>query len=211
MKHTLVAPFIGLLTLLAPSLHAADPIDVGSRRELFVDRHLIDSMDGARLVLHHPQPREVVLKFDRPWEGLYSGYETVLKDGGTYRFYYRGMPEAIRVDAIHHSGKLRAQQTAEIFSEHLDAQAVPATGLAPNDDVAEIAKSIESEPGGIMLVGHLPFLERLAALLIAGNAESSVVTLDAGCTGPATFAHRNFPQPNCRFPAERTANEMMTR
>ncbi len=82
--------------ILAPlaALHAANPIVIGSHRELFVDHHLIDRLENARLVLHRPQPREVVLKFDRPWEGLYSGYETVLKDGDTFRFYYRGMPEA---------------------------------------------------------------------------------------------------------------------
>ncbi len=75
-------------------LNAAEIIDIGSRRELFVDHHLIESLDGVRLALHHPQTREIVFKFDRPWEGLYSGYETILKDGDTYRFYYRGMPEA---------------------------------------------------------------------------------------------------------------------
>jgi len=72
----------------------ANVLDIGSRRQLFVDHHLIESLDGARLVLHRPQPREVVLKFDQPWEGIYCGYETVLKDGDTFRFYYRGMPEA---------------------------------------------------------------------------------------------------------------------
>ena len=46
--------------------------------------------------------------------------------------------------------------------------------------VAEAINAIESELGDIMLVGHLPFLERLAGLLIAGNAESSIVTLEAG-------------------------------
>ncbi len=75
-------------------LPAAEPIDIGSRRELFVDHHLIGSLSGVRLVLHRPEPREIVIRFDQPWEGLYSGYETVLKDGETYRFYYRGMPEA---------------------------------------------------------------------------------------------------------------------
>ena len=69
-------------------------VDIGSRRELFVDDLLIDRLAGARLELHPPQPREVVLKFDAPWEGLYSGYETVLKDGDIFRFYYRGMPVA---------------------------------------------------------------------------------------------------------------------
>ena len=94
MKRPIIAPFAGLLMTLVAPLHAADPVDIGSRRELFVDHHLIASLDGARLALHRPQPREIVFKFDQPWEGLYSGYETVFKDGETYRFYYRGMPEA---------------------------------------------------------------------------------------------------------------------
>jgi len=49
-----------------------------------------------------------------------------------------------------------------------------------NDDVAAIAGVIEHEQTVIMLVGHLPFLERLAALLITGDSENGVVTLDAG-------------------------------
>ena len=66
--------------------------DIGDRRELFVDDRLIDRLDGARLALHAPQPREVVLKFDKPWGGLYSGYETMLRVGNLFRIYYRGLP-----------------------------------------------------------------------------------------------------------------------
>ena len=85
----------------------------------------------------------------------------------------------IQIDEIRHSGKLRAQQTAEIFAEHLGIQAVAAPGLAPKDDVTVIAGAIEQEQGVVMLAGHLPFLERLAALLITGNSESKVLTLEA--------------------------------
>lgn len=92
MKYTILTVMFLLLASLG--LRAAEYVDVGSRRELFVDHHLIDQLDGARLVLHRPQPREMILKFDQPWEGIYSGYETVLRDGNTYRFYYRGMPAA---------------------------------------------------------------------------------------------------------------------
>jgi hypothetical protein len=77
-----------------------EAIDIGSRRELFVDDLLIDRLNGARLELHLPQPREIVLRFDQPWEGLYSGYETVLKDGDVFRFYYRGMPEARHAEDV---------------------------------------------------------------------------------------------------------------
>jgi hypothetical protein len=68
--------------------------DIGSRLELFVDRWLIGEMDGAELRLHRPEPREVVLRFDEPWEGRFSGYVTVLQDGDLFRLYYRGYPEA---------------------------------------------------------------------------------------------------------------------
>jgi len=70
---------------------AADPIDIGSRRELFVDQALIERLDGrAELRLHHPTPREVAITFEKPWEGNASGYPTVFQDGDVYRMYYRG-------------------------------------------------------------------------------------------------------------------------
>lgn len=86
----------------------------------------------------------------------------------------------MRVDEIRHSGKLRAQQTAEILAEQLGASARAITGLGPEDDVANLTAAVASETRAVMLVGHLPQLERLAASLIAGNAESSVLLLDAG-------------------------------
>jgi phosphohistidine phosphatase len=85
----------------------------------------------------------------------------------------------IQVDEIRHSGKLRAQQTAEILAEHLGTKSQAIPGLAPNDDPADIAMAINSEASNIMLVGHLPFLERLAALLTVGSTASSIVALDA--------------------------------
>ena len=74
-------------------------IDIGSRRELFVDRYLIDTMDAVRLVLCQPRDEGIVLRFDKPWEGAFCGYCTVIKDAGikdagTYRLYYRGLPNA---------------------------------------------------------------------------------------------------------------------
>ncbi len=85
-----------VLSSAADSLSAVaeEVVDVGGRRELFVDGRLVDRLDGARMVLHAPQPREVVLTFDRPWEGIYSGYATVLKAGKVFRMYYRGLPAA---------------------------------------------------------------------------------------------------------------------
>lgn len=59
-----------LLFLCFPAM-AVEPIDIGSRLEPIVDDYLIERLDGASLRLHQPTPREIVLKFDRPWEGIY--------------------------------------------------------------------------------------------------------------------------------------------
>ena len=42
--------------------------DIGSRRELFVDRFLVDQLNGVRLQLHHPRPAEMAVTLDQPWE-----------------------------------------------------------------------------------------------------------------------------------------------
>ena len=77
--------------LLTCSLSVAeDPIVVGTRRELFVDSHVIDSLDSAHRKLHHPIPREIAIVHDAPWEGAGSGYHSIIRDGDLYRMYYRG-------------------------------------------------------------------------------------------------------------------------
>ena len=74
---------------LVSSLHA-DPIAIGSRRELFVDDFLIEKMTGrAEQRLHQPQAHEIAITHDAPWEGSGTGYHSVFKDGGKYRMYYK--------------------------------------------------------------------------------------------------------------------------
>lgn len=79
-----------LLVLSVPHAEAAEAVAIGSRRELFVDRALIESLANARQQLHHPIPREVAITHDAPWEGAGSGYHSVFHDGERYRLYYRG-------------------------------------------------------------------------------------------------------------------------
>jgi len=68
-------------------------IALEGRREIFVDRHMIDTLINARLRLHHPHREGIALGFDRPWEGIFSGVIAVMKDGELCRMYYRGLPE----------------------------------------------------------------------------------------------------------------------
>ena len=91
-----LALILGLL--LAPP----QPLQIGSRLELFVDDYLIDTIEGLTLQLHSPQPAGRALAFDQPWEGNTSAYATVIKDGARYRMYYRGSadPKYIRRSAL---------------------------------------------------------------------------------------------------------------
>lgn len=88
---------------LTAQTNTAAPIDIGSRRELFVDDFLIERLTGkAELRLHHPQPRELAFTHDAPWEGSGSGYHSAFKDGDLYRMYYKAW------DLVVTSGKLQA-------------------------------------------------------------------------------------------------------
>jgi hypothetical protein len=64
--------------------------DIGSRRELFVDDFLIERFVGqAQQRLHHPDPQELALVHDAPWEGTGSGYHSLFQDEDQYRMYYK--------------------------------------------------------------------------------------------------------------------------
>ncbi|MBN1556918.1 MAG: hypothetical protein JW951_02085 [Lentisphaerae bacterium] len=73
-------------------------VHIGSRRELFVDSFMIDGLSGGvERRLHAPQPRNIALKLDAPWEGRYCGFFTVVNDDDHVRLYYRGWP---RLDSM---------------------------------------------------------------------------------------------------------------
>ena len=70
---------------------------------------------------------------------------------------------------IFHSGKLRAEQTADIIGKALSKPVEATKGLAPMDDVLLWADKINQNAEELMLVGHLPYMEKLASFLIIGD------------------------------------------
>ena len=86
----------------------------------------------------------------------------------------------VAVGSIEHSGKLRAAQTARIFAEKLGVENVSAAeGLKPLDDVTGKAAAVN--PGANrMLVGHLPFMERMASCLTTGSTDYTVFKFQNG-------------------------------
>ncbi len=87
----------------------------------------------------------------------------------------------IRVSRIEHSEKKRAQRTAEIFAAALNPRdgVQERNGLKPLDDVTAIADQISSKHN-LMLVGHLPFMERLTSYLITGSTDKPVFKFQNG-------------------------------
>ena len=82
----------------------------------------------------------------------------------------------VEVHEIRHSGKPRAQQTATILGRHLAPErgVVAVAGLKPKDDVEPLVAELAGRDEPLMLVGHLPFLDRLASRLIAGDPDAAV-------------------------------------
>ena len=94
-EHQLVIGTHGrsVFTLDVQSIHdqATQVVTIGNRRELFVDDTLIAKLEGsATLELQLPEPKEVVLTLNEPWEGNTSAYFTMFQDGKSYRAWYRG-------------------------------------------------------------------------------------------------------------------------
>jgi len=111
----------------------------------------------------------------------------------------KGMKETVRiaevaksynisVEKIIHSGKKRAEQTALLF-HHAFLIKTPlekVSGINPLDDVHPFSMNIAPE-SALMVVGHMPFLQRLVSLLTCGTEDvrvyrfqnSGIVCLDA--------------------------------
>lgn len=89
----------------------------------------------------------------------------------------RALAQAVEVSWIYHSGILRAQQTAELMAARL---APPLglrelAGLCPDDDPFIVKAELEGASQPALLVSHLPYLGRLASLLVSGDSEGSVI------------------------------------
>jgi phosphohistidine phosphatase len=86
----------------------------------------------------------------------------------------------INVKKIYHSGKTRAMETAQIFSDQIgDGNKFELAGMNPNDDVTEFAACLDDDE--VMYVGHLPHLEKLTSLLIAGDEKAGIIKFTNGC------------------------------
>ncbi len=87
----------------------------------------------------------------------------------------------VKVSMIVHSGKKRARQTAEIYAAALSPKhgISVQSGMDPLDDPIPFSGTLAPE-AEMMLVGHLPFLEKLVSHLVTGSFDRPVFRLQNG-------------------------------
>jgi phosphohistidine phosphatase len=87
-------------------------------------------------------------------------------------------PQGLTIDQLWHSGKLRTKQTAAIYAEAVTVASDPTSraGLKPNGPVVLLRDELAVMSDDTMIVGHMPFVSRLATLLLTGHESPPVVT-----------------------------------
>ncbi|MBI4844171.1 MAG: phosphohistidine phosphatase SixA [Nitrospirae bacterium] len=92
--------------------------------------------------------------------------------------------QRVKVTRIFHSGKLRAFQTAQIIADAMgtDYPITETDGLAPTDDPGIWYERICEMNCDTLLVGHLPYLNILFALLLSGTQGNGLVGFETGET-----------------------------
>ena len=86
------------------------------------------------------------------------------------------------IDIIWHSEKTRAIETAKIIAKELSPRECvqQKEGLAPNDPAKKIFDKILSAEKDLMIVGHLPFLQKLASLALFNSESPGIIGFRQG-------------------------------
>lgn len=108
----------------------------------------------------------------------------------------------IETGVVVHSGRTRARQTAELLHERLAPQAVIQAwdGLAPNDPVDAVADGLRSRDANLLVVGHMPFVGRLASHLMGIDREilafrpATITAMNRDSTGSWILAWMLTPE-----------------
>jgi phosphohistidine phosphatase len=83
---------------------------------------------------------------------------------------------SIMADMIWHSKKIRSVQTADIIAEAIGCKKIKARDdMNPKDPVKKFSEEISASKMDIIIVGHLPFLQKLAGRLLTGLEKSDII------------------------------------
>lgn len=125
-------------------------------------------------LVQHGKAAEKTIASERPLTP--EGAQEVDRIGTFLALHHVEIPE------VWHSGKTRAQQTAERLAKHIarKAKVEARAGLAPKNEAADLVRTLRGHRTDLMIVGHLPFLSRLASSLLADDEDRDLVAFSNG-------------------------------
>ncbi len=121
-------------------------------------------------LIQHAQAKS---KQEDPNRGLtQEGKNSIRK---TAAFFAALKPE---IAEIRHSTKLRAKETAQVLAAELDKTNIlrQYEGMTPHDPVEPLVHELTTAAGPLAIVGHLPFLSKLASRLLCGDETAQPIT-----------------------------------
>ncbi|MFC1683973.1 phosphohistidine phosphatase SixA [Pseudomonadota bacterium] len=88
----------------------------------------------------------------------------------------------IKVSQTLHSGKTRAQQTAEILAASImpQGQVTSIEGISPNDPTDQLIEQIKGWDRDTLVVGHLPYMARLVSQLVSRQQDYAITGFKPG-------------------------------
>lgn len=97
--------FAGFLCSAFVATGLCGPIQIGDRRQVFIDRTFLAEANNAEIIVHPPRKSgEMAIKPEMPWErGGIGPYSSVLFDGKTYHMWYHAM-DSVQWDTGHSNG-----------------------------------------------------------------------------------------------------------
>lgn len=89
----------------------------------------------------------------------------------------------IHMEQIWHSRKRRSSESAIIFQEGLKPPGgiLQMNGLDPGAEIGPLLSELGQEKKDLMIVGHLPFLQKMVSFLLTGKEDIPLVTFQKGC------------------------------
>ncbi len=161
-------------------IHGVDFIGTGFKKggvEGFLFEPKVRSKGGSNMKVYLMQHGKPVPKEENPERPLSrQGQDEVNRMGQMLKACGISISQAL------HSGKKRAQETAEIMLKNLNpgAKLIKKDNISPMDDPSAIASEIPNLPDGTLIVGHLPHMGKLVSLLVTGSQDQGVVQFQQG-------------------------------
>lgn len=151
----------------------SDAIDIGNRKQLFIDNKWFFTQRGMTLTVNPPIKGEIVLAPEKPWEARALGaYSTIIEHGGKYKMWYRCFSYSDSVSIPAHS-ICYAESADGIHWDRPDLNLFEWEGIKENNIV------MPGSDGGVMLDPNGPDEHRFKA--VCNIKESGIWPESKGC------------------------------